>query len=328
LDLALGSDTGGSIRFPSQASGVYGIRASHGLVSLDRIIPLAPQFDTAGLLARDPHLWQTASRVLYSEISFSWPLFPKKIQIASVKSANPSDPVTVTATKFIDKLTIYLSANISSIDIPAMWKYSHPAGLSSDLGTVLDAVYPTIISKEQTRLVRDPFFADYAAAFSSRKPFVDPAPLSRWAYGDSLPSDVLAEAIHNKTAFQTWIHDHVLLPEPDSCSKSLLIYVEPATREPLYRDTYRDPPTIPFGHGINMVSVIAGVPDMVLPIGEKPYISRITGIEEKSPVTIDILAAKGCDGMLFQLVQELVSEGILAPVKAGRSLVTGGKILL
>lgn len=50
LDLALGSDTGGSIRGPSQVSGVYGNRPSHGLVALTGVMPLAPQLDTPGFL--------------------------------------------------------------------------------------------------------------------------------------------------------------------------------------------------------------------------------------------------------------------------------------
>ena len=50
LDLTLGSDTGGSIRGPSQVQGVYGNRPSHGLVPLTNTMPLAPELDTAGFL--------------------------------------------------------------------------------------------------------------------------------------------------------------------------------------------------------------------------------------------------------------------------------------
>ena len=50
LDLALGSDTGGSIRGPSQVQGIYGNRPTHGSVSLEGVMPLAPELDTAGFL--------------------------------------------------------------------------------------------------------------------------------------------------------------------------------------------------------------------------------------------------------------------------------------
>ncbi|MGE0043787.1 MAG: amidase family protein [Vicinamibacterales bacterium] len=50
--LGFGTDTGGSIRGPSTANGVVGLKPTHGLVSRDGIIPLALSFDTGGPLAR------------------------------------------------------------------------------------------------------------------------------------------------------------------------------------------------------------------------------------------------------------------------------------
>jgi len=52
LDLTIGSDTGGSIRGPSEVQGLFGNRPSHGLVALDGVMPLAPELDTAGFLTR------------------------------------------------------------------------------------------------------------------------------------------------------------------------------------------------------------------------------------------------------------------------------------
>lgn len=52
-DLALGTDTGGSIRVPASFCGVYGYRPSHGRVPLDGVVPFAPEFDTVGLFARE-----------------------------------------------------------------------------------------------------------------------------------------------------------------------------------------------------------------------------------------------------------------------------------
>ncbi|OKL57895.1 hypothetical protein UA08_06631 [Talaromyces atroroseus] len=331
LDLALGTDTGGSIRFPSQANGVYGIRSSHGAALLDRVIPLAPQFDTAGLIARDPAVWKTASQIIYPSTPFNWPEYPRRIHTVYTDPLNVSDPIDSMVSDFLEQLAKHLSANITDINLPTLWEATHhhrpSSNVSSDLAEVIDRIYPTVIGIEQARLVRDPFFADYKAEFSGRRPFVNPAPRIRWAYGDSLPEGTLKEALSNRTEFRAWIAENVLRSNPDSCSGSLLVYVEPATRHPLYRDYYRELPTIPFGHAASMISVYAGVPDMVLPIGEKSYASEVTGVEEKSPVTVDLLAAKGCDGMLFQLVNELARVGILPEIKAGRSLVSGGDIL-
>jgi len=48
----LGTDTGGSVRGPSSANGIVGLKPTHGLMSRDGIIPLALAFDTAGPMAR------------------------------------------------------------------------------------------------------------------------------------------------------------------------------------------------------------------------------------------------------------------------------------
>jgi amidase len=49
---ALGTDTGGSIRFPAAANGVVGLKPTRGSVSTDGVFPLAPSLDHVGPLAR------------------------------------------------------------------------------------------------------------------------------------------------------------------------------------------------------------------------------------------------------------------------------------
>lgn len=50
--LALGTDTGGSIREPASQCGVVGVKPSHGVVPLDGVVPFAPSLDTVGPLAQ------------------------------------------------------------------------------------------------------------------------------------------------------------------------------------------------------------------------------------------------------------------------------------
>ena len=52
-DFALGSDTGGSVRAPANHCGLVGLRPTHGRISLERVMDLAPSFDTCGWFARD-----------------------------------------------------------------------------------------------------------------------------------------------------------------------------------------------------------------------------------------------------------------------------------
>ena len=65
VDVALGTDTSGSVRVPASLCGVYGIRPTFGAVSQDGVVGLAPSFDTVGWFARESlPLWQVANVLL------------------------------------------------------------------------------------------------------------------------------------------------------------------------------------------------------------------------------------------------------------------------
>jgi amidase len=51
--IGLGTDTAGSIRVPASYQGLWGLRTTHGAVSREGLLPLAPSFDTVGWLTRD-----------------------------------------------------------------------------------------------------------------------------------------------------------------------------------------------------------------------------------------------------------------------------------
>jgi amidase len=68
-DLALGTDTGGSIRVPASYCGIIGWRPTHGAVADTGIVHLARSFDTVGLLTRDPALLLAAGDVVLSHQS-------------------------------------------------------------------------------------------------------------------------------------------------------------------------------------------------------------------------------------------------------------------
>jgi amidase len=70
-DLALGSDTGGSMRVPASFCGVYGIRPTHGRCDVTGAMPMAPSFDVAGWFAASPGTFRKAGAVLLDGASHS-----------------------------------------------------------------------------------------------------------------------------------------------------------------------------------------------------------------------------------------------------------------
>jgi amidase len=66
-DIAIGTDTGGSVRAPASFCGIWGLRPTHGRISLDLVQPLAPSYDTAGFFARDGVTLGRAAKSLMGE---------------------------------------------------------------------------------------------------------------------------------------------------------------------------------------------------------------------------------------------------------------------
>jgi hypothetical protein len=324
LDVTLGSDTGGSVRGPAQVQGIYGNRPSHGLVSLEHTMPLAPVLDTAGLLSKDPTLWMAAAKAMYkSNITFS-SAYPTSITTLEWPTASNNAANTLLI-EFVAKLSWFLKANTTTYNVSAEWQIDNPT--LDPLEVYLNLTYPILVSKSQAPLVRDPFYRDYGAKHDGRRPFVDPVPTLRWAWGQN-SSYTVADSIANKTTFMNWINGTVLAPSATTCSETLLLYVGSVGKNStIYRNIYLSPPTPPWGHYNGNIAIFSEAPDFVVPIGEAPYNSTITGHVEYLPVTVDLMMAKGCDGTLFQLIEDLYKAGILSAAKAGQSGITGGDIL-
>ncbi|WP_123813770.1 amidase family protein [Myceligenerans xiligouense] len=64
VSIGLGTDTSGSIRVPAAYQGLWGFRPTHGAISGEGVLPLAPSFDTVGWLTRDPDLLARVGAVL------------------------------------------------------------------------------------------------------------------------------------------------------------------------------------------------------------------------------------------------------------------------
>jgi amidase len=128
VEIAIGTDTAGSIRVPSSYCGVYGIRPSHGRVPVRGIHPLAWSFDTCGLLAADGELLQRAARVLLQSAGHSataGPAEPLRSLVLATDLVQRADPAVAAAVRdgaarLADELGIPLTeASFGADRIPA-----------------------------------------------------------------------------------------------------------------------------------------------------------------------------------------------------------------
>jgi aspartyl-tRNA(Asn)/glutamyl-tRNA(Gln) amidotransferase subunit A len=66
-DAAIGTDTGGSLRIPAAANGIWGFKPSQGLIDAQGVHPLAPTYDVPGPMARDLPLLRRLAAVVAGE---------------------------------------------------------------------------------------------------------------------------------------------------------------------------------------------------------------------------------------------------------------------
>ena len=88
-DLAIGTDTGGSIRIPAAYCGVVGLKPTYGLVPTDGVFPLSPSLDHAGTLTA------TAADSIALLQAIAGPLAapaPVGVPVLGVLSAQLADP--------------------------------------------------------------------------------------------------------------------------------------------------------------------------------------------------------------------------------------------
>ncbi|KAJ6788972.1 hypothetical protein PWT90_02568 [Aphanocladium album] len=330
LDLALGSDTGGSVRNPAQVAGVFGNRPTRGLVTLDDVTPLAPTLDTPGFTARDPALWDAAQQVLYGSNYTSLaeeaaPEYPKTIFVADWPLGKSAD-VDRMLNKFVNATVEITGAQVEKIDLQELWERTRPSDVrEANITVYLNTTYATIVSFEQWNLVGKKFFADYGKKYNGRKPFVNPSASGRWEWASKAPESAYRDAKLQQETVSRWFREHVLAATGNaSCSSALLLYSD-HWGAPDLRTKLRGI-TIPWGSGTQNYSPMAGTPDFAFPLGELRTMSNITGREEPLPVSADIMAARGCDGLITRLGLELVKKGAVKIPKAGGTL-DGGEVL-
>lgn len=124
-----------------------------------------------------------------------------------------------------------------------------------------------------------------------------------------------------------WFNHDVLPKDNDAerCSSSILLYTQgPGIFS--RRDVYLDPPSVPFGWSLSRISIFSEAPDSVYPIGEVSSFSDITNRNESLPVSVNIMVARGCDGLVPRLAQDLAGLGLLKIPKTGGNM-SGGEVL-
>lgn len=175
---ALGSDTGGSIRFPAALMGIAGFKPSYGLVSLRGLFPLSHSLDHAGPMARSAR----DCALLLDAIAGHDPVHPSSV-------AAPPPRATAALADRLDGLRIgHVRGFTEAEGVGADARASCEAALVvlADLGAeIVEQPMPDLwdFTVCNTTIMSSEAFAIHAAAFRARADEVTPLTRARIALG-------------------------------------------------------------------------------------------------------------------------------------------------
>ena len=345
LDYAIGSDTGSSMRRPAAVSGTYGQRPSQGMITLERVVPLGGATDTAGVFSRDPYKWIKFSKAWYSPSLHQPPnitglsplvvpdnnLFPKTILYPDDYLPLNNSAAEAILQNFIANLTSVFGMTVRHFNFTATVESASDPDVAN-ITQLTNGALGVVNSYTQWTEVADPLITAWNGLFDGRFPPIDVARRPGWRNytlnGYPYTIDDYNLALAQKNAAVEWFEENLLYSTRDSCSEGLFLYDIGTGGFPSYRElNLNGPPNTTFlavtppGAAITGAGIcpLYGCADFTIPIGQVPYWSNVTFYEEMVPVTINMVVKRGCDFVLYNMIERLADEGVLATVKTGRT---------
>ncbi|MBR0849116.1 amidase [Bradyrhizobium diazoefficiens] len=113
VDIALGTDSGGSVRIPASFCGTYGLRPTHGRISVAGMMTQAPSFDTVGYFTRDAQTFGRVGAVLLADqVPDS---LPSEIVVAADCFAIADEPIRLALQPVVDRLREAVATTVSPL---------------------------------------------------------------------------------------------------------------------------------------------------------------------------------------------------------------------
>ncbi|HYI90949.1 MAG TPA: amidase [Beijerinckiaceae bacterium] len=261
-DFALGTDTGGSVRGPASHCGLFGLRPTHGRVSLESCLDLAPSFDTCGLFARGSDVFVRVGEVLLGEDAAALPPTPRLLLAADGFAMLDTDVRGTLApvVKAIEDLTAtaeVVEATSEGFE-PLYWAFRH------------------IQSREAWTV--------HGAMIERFRPPLGPGVAERFAFGKGISDAQVADGEATRARFRE--HFAGLLGPDGILILPTMPDVAPLLSEPEDRlDSYRN-------RALNLLCLagLAGFPQVSLPLARR----------DGAPLGLSLVGPAGSDLSLIR----------------------------
>lgn len=178
-DVALGTDTTGSIRTPAACCGVVGLKPTFGVVPVEGVRPLAPSLDTVGVLAATVADVAAGATLLDARLT-DGDLIPSPT-IGRYRLADTDTSIDAA----IDSALLAAGFIVDPVDFPG-WNAAHDAATAVLFGEAL--------------MVNDDLWRDHADALG-------PDLVERFTFAQSIGPEDLAEARAQRDPWRTELAD-------------------------------------------------------------------------------------------------------------------------
>lgn len=269
-DFALGSDTGGSVRAPANHCGLYGLRPTHGRISLSGVLALSPSLDTCGYFARDIESFARVSAVLLDEDKAALP--------ENVRLLKPLD------------IWAMLDKEVAKAQAGPLARVEAALGPAADMQVILDdsdTAYWSLryIQGHEAWAVHGQFIERFC-------PSLGPGIAERFAWSKTVTDAQLAAATTYRERFKRHLAD--LLGTDGVLVMPTVADIAPLISESGDQlESYRN-------RSIRMLCLagLSGFPQISMPLGQRLG----------APLGLSLLGPAGSDRGLVQLAQRIASH--------------------
>ncbi|KAK6909449.1 hypothetical protein I203_103467 [Kwoniella mangroviensis CBS 8507] len=318
LDAALTSDTCGSTLYPAGCSGLYGMRPTHGAVSMQGVLSFCPESDTVGIMSRDPAILTNLARRWFSKSQKTkvHTRLPKEIFVPSDDLEDMNSEIKSRYQRLIEQVS-------NALDMTVRYISMIEEGPNEKKGIITTAGFSLLTLAEQWRDVGKKFVERYEKDNEGRWP-----PLGRYiSHGWKQAKDNnwsvydLNDCTDQLATTGEMIND-LFEPDEESISRSIFLNLWDPSWFPYYREESLSAGHLsaPSTQPINPVYLPAwsGCPTIVAPFDQVPFNSVISEKEEMHPLAVSIMGPQGSDLMLAEIIDKLTSADVLKTVKTGR----------
>lgn len=290
VPVALGTDTGGSVRTPSALCGIVGMKTSLGLIGRGGVQPLALIFDTVGPMARSV---EDAALIL-----------------AMLQAEDPNDPATYSVMRADPMADLNKGVAGLTLYHPAMEELSaaEPRILSrfDEMLTELKSMGAYVVERPLPRKLND--YASLAANITTaeawtryrhlverEKSLVDPEIAKRMSRGNDMTLADYLGYVEQRRQMQAEFHDYF------AGADAVLLPSSPITARPIVgaHDT-----SAPFGIFTRLANLLE-LASLSIPMGEV----------DDLPTAIQIVVRRNADPIALRIGQALDVQrgGLFAP---------------